>query len=112
MTEGICNKCGERKELVVAGCVCRSCSDLLDNQLKTVTATDWVLIAASSEQGLYPPSIVTVMSVIQGLKDERDRGIGPSGQLAANAAEEDFPPLGCLNFTSPEAELFATLEPD
>lgn len=44
LPEGICNRCGEHKELVLAGRVCGSCSDSLDTQWAGVTATDWVLI--------------------------------------------------------------------
>lgn len=38
-----CNKCGERKELVFAGCVCASCSDALDKEWAASTATDWLV---------------------------------------------------------------------
>jgi hypothetical protein len=44
MPEGACNKCGEHKELVLADCVCRDCSDRLDKQWSESTAIDWVLI--------------------------------------------------------------------
>lgn len=44
MPEGTCNKCGERKELVLAGCVCCDCSDMLSRQWSKSTAIDWVLI--------------------------------------------------------------------
>lgn len=44
MPQGICSNCGEDKELVLAGCVCGSCSDSLDTQWAGVPATDWVLI--------------------------------------------------------------------
>jgi AAA+ superfamily predicted ATPase len=44
MPEGICNKCGEQKELVLAGCVCSGCVDRLDREWASSTATDWVLI--------------------------------------------------------------------
>lgn len=43
-TGAICNKCGERKELVFIGCVCRVCSDSLDQRWARSTATDWVLV--------------------------------------------------------------------
>jgi transitional endoplasmic reticulum ATPase len=51
MPRGICNKCGEGKELVlvtytktepISG-VCATCSDSLDKQWAGSTATDWVL---------------------------------------------------------------------
>lgn len=45
MPEGACNKCGEYNELVLEGCVCRSCSEALDNLWGDFAATDWVLIA-------------------------------------------------------------------
>lgn len=38
-----CNKCGERKELVFAGCVCANCSDALDRQWAASAATDWLV---------------------------------------------------------------------
>jgi hypothetical protein len=44
MPEGICNKCGERQELVLADCVCGSCNDRLDRQWATTSATNWVLV--------------------------------------------------------------------
>jgi hypothetical protein len=43
--ERTCNKCGEHKELVLAGRVCASCADALDRQWSGSTATDWVLTA-------------------------------------------------------------------
>ena len=45
MPAGICNKCGDAGELVLAGCVCAKCSDALDKYWAGSTATDWVLIA-------------------------------------------------------------------
>ncbi len=39
-----CNKCGERRELVLAGCVCASCTDALDKQWAGATANNWVLL--------------------------------------------------------------------
>jgi hypothetical protein len=59
MTVGTCNKCGNRKELVLAGCVCAGCSDALDRQWGNSTAIDWVLIAST---------IVTADIVMQELK--------------------------------------------
>lgn len=38
-----CNKCGETKELVFAGCVCAACSDALDRAWGRSTATDWLV---------------------------------------------------------------------
>ncbi len=49
-----CSKCGEHKELVLAGCVCASCSDALDRQWAGSAATDWVLVAF---RGPEPPNI-------------------------------------------------------
>jgi hypothetical protein len=43
--EGVCNKCGERRELVLADCVCGSCRDSLDKEWADVAATDWVFVA-------------------------------------------------------------------
>ncbi len=45
MPAGICNKCGDAGDLVLAGCVCANCSDALDRHWASSTATDWVLIA-------------------------------------------------------------------
>lgn len=47
-----CNKCGERKQLVLAGCVCANCSEAFDSQWAGSTATDWVLVAF---RGPEPP---------------------------------------------------------
>ncbi len=38
-----CNKCGERRELALAGCVCANCSDALDREWAASTATDWLV---------------------------------------------------------------------
>lgn len=38
-----CNKCGDAKELVFAGCVCDCCSAALDEQWAGSTATAWLL---------------------------------------------------------------------
>ena len=38
-----CNKCGERKELAFASCVCANCSDALDREWAASTATDWLV---------------------------------------------------------------------
>ena len=38
-----CNKCGERKELAFAGCVCASCSDAFDKEWAATTATNWLV---------------------------------------------------------------------
>ena len=46
--EGVCNKCGERKELVLADCVCGSCRDGLDKEWAHVAATNWVLVAVKA----------------------------------------------------------------
>lgn len=51
MSEGTCNKCGEQKELVLAGCVCGGCADCLDRQWAHSRAIDWVLIYWSAEFG-------------------------------------------------------------
>ena len=51
MPQGICNKCGEQKELVLAGCVCGDCTDCLDRQWADSRAIDWVLIDWSAELG-------------------------------------------------------------
>jgi len=38
-----CNKCGEAKELVFAGCVCAGCSEALDREWASSTASDWLV---------------------------------------------------------------------
>ena len=70
MTVGICNKCGERRDLAFAGCVCASCSDALDKQWAGSTATDWVLIAKEpvekdGETPWYALSVATVFGVLK-----------------------------------------------
>ena len=45
MAQGICNKCGNRNQLVLADRVCESCSTTLDRVCTDFTAGDWVLIA-------------------------------------------------------------------
>jgi len=54
MSEGTCNKCGEQKDLVVAGCVCGACADFLDRVWADSKATVWVLIWRNSEGSLQP----------------------------------------------------------
>lgn len=54
ISQGICNKCGRRKELVLAKCVCASCSEALDRGWAGSAATDWVLVAFP---GPEPPTI-------------------------------------------------------
>jgi len=49
MSEGICNKCGQHGDLVLADRGCVSCRDALDKQSANSTATDWVLLVS----GLY-----------------------------------------------------------
>lgn len=44
---GACNKCGEHKRLTVAGCVCETCGQLLDEQWASSTVTDWILVMRS-----------------------------------------------------------------
>ena|ERR1700691_204489 len=38
-----CNKCGESKDLVFAGCICASGSDALDMQWADSPASSWLL---------------------------------------------------------------------
>ena len=70
-----CNKCGERKELVFAGCVCVSCSDALDEQWATCTATDWVLVTnfVSEDQKQREQKLADIM---QTLKDSLAKAKG------------------------------------
>jgi len=44
---GRCNKCGEDKALVFAGCVCARCSEALDRQWADSAATDWLVTRPS-----------------------------------------------------------------
>lgn len=46
MSEGICNKCGQHRDLVLADRVCDSCSDALEKQCASSAATDWVLMVS------------------------------------------------------------------
>jgi len=50
-----CDKCGEHRELVFAGCVCANCSDAFDRQWADSMVTDWVLVAF---RGPEPPRIL------------------------------------------------------
>lgn len=98
MTVGTCNKCGERKELILAGCVCRSCSDSLDEQWAGSTATDWVLVAKRSEdrENREPSSAP-------------DIGEGIKKSIAEREAKNFPPQLGLMSqllCTSSDAELF------
>src|SRR6266404_1488206 len=108
MPEGTCNKCGERRELVLAGCVCRACSDALDKQWASATSTDWVLIAApfaSEYQGLYPASVRTAISVSRMLKERAEFSNSPAESISdTRVAKKEFPPLHWVGLTSPEAE--------
>jgi len=45
MAIGTCNKCGQLRELALAGCVCAFCSRTLDENWANSDATDWVLVA-------------------------------------------------------------------
>jgi hypothetical protein len=120
-----CNKCGEHKGLVFAGCVCADCSKALDKQWAGSIATDWVLIAKQpiekeGESSWYAASVATRLAVIKELKRrEVERGTGPTGvspkELAAEAApiaappswrKKFWPPLDWLSAPSPDAELF------
>jgi AAA+ superfamily predicted ATPase len=99
MTIGTCNKCGEHKELVFAGCVCRDCSDSLDKQWANSQATDWVLIAEPiflENRGLQPSPRI---DIIQALKRS----------LAEQAAREakGYPRLSGLVGVSSDAEIFS-----
>jgi TPR repeat protein len=62
-----CNKCGERSSLVFAGCVCASCSDALDKQWGTCTATDWVLLTnfVTEEQKQRNQKVAEIMQSLK-----------------------------------------------
>jgi len=118
-----CNKCGEPKELVFASCVCAGCSDALDDQWASYTATDWVLIAKrppekDGERPWYAMGIVgrlRVIKQIEVLELERDRGATeiPPGETAEVATpvvppsgrQKLWPPLEWLDGPSPDAEV-------
>lgn len=53
---GRCNKCGARKELAFAGCVCLSCSEAFDRQWAGSTVTDWLVTR--------PNGVGSVMDVV------------------------------------------------
>lgn len=49
MRRGVCNKCGERRELVLAGCVCDNCRQALDAEWEAAAASDWVLTGVAGD---------------------------------------------------------------
>jgi len=53
-----CNKCGERKELVFAGCVCGNCSDALDRRWAASAATEWLVTRPWDDAGLRVSDLV------------------------------------------------------
>lgn len=64
-----CNQCGERKKLVLAGSVCRSCSGRLDQRWASATEADWVLVTT-------PGLNDKVHSRMQALKESLDSAGG------------------------------------
>ncbi len=75
MPDGICNTCCNQAGLVFRNCVCRECSDALDLQFASSTATDWVLISEHSGQGLYPLSVPTILMLLEDFlkSEEKDK---------------------------------------
>src|SRR6185437_6654701 len=64
-----CIRCGNRKELVFAGCVCKSCSEAIDERWAGSTTNYWVLVAKEPpESDWYAFSIVTWLAVIRELE--------------------------------------------
>jgi hypothetical protein len=49
MRRGVCSKCGEHRELVLASCVCDNCRLALDAQWEGVAASDWVLTGVAGD---------------------------------------------------------------
>jgi hypothetical protein len=120
-----CNKCGERKDLAFAGCVCTSCSEALDKQWASSTATDWVLIAKQlaeedGERPWYAVSVATRLSVLKLMESDLEQtkrgsettGVphkeseAQAGPVAVPSSERKqfWPPLGLLASRSPDAE--------
>lgn len=86
-----CDKCGEYKELVFAGCVCASCSDEFDKQWGRSTATDWVLVAF---KGPEPPNIERLDSryyLFQCTGEALDEGTISREELEAAVSSIDVP---------------------
>ena len=78
ISEGICNKCGKHDELILAGCVCGSCSDGLDLQWANSTATDWVLVITSRET----PIVLDIMAALNRRLALKQKGAELSGDCA------------------------------
>jgi AAA+ superfamily predicted ATPase len=102
-----CNKCGEQRDLVVAGCVCASCGNALDQQWATSGATDWVLIAAPVEsREEYPLSVRGFIGVGKALTELWAKEGGPPEEpKPAVGRRRMFPPLHLLGMVSPDAEV-------
>ena len=111
MPEGICNKCGERKELVLAGCVCRSCNDSLDEQWANSPATDWVLIAIVQDRHYHGPSLPTdiIMKQLKESLSATRAHSEASGRKGFSVLARLYR-LSRLTGTSPDAALFESEE--
>ena len=93
-----CNRCGEIRDLVFAGRVCASCSNALDRQWETSSATDWVLITnLESEQQKQRDQ--EVRNIMKALKDSlaiakgeevRDQGKAPIPAAKVNPRRHIF----------------------
>src|SRR5712692_7369189 len=101
MPEGICNKCGEHRELVLAGCACGSCSDSLDNQWANCQATDWVLIPTPAahlenleDRGRSSPIIDIMQALKESLLAAKAKGFHPGlfqlSSLTSISADAEF----------------------
>ncbi len=121
MTVATCNKCGEQRELVFAGCVCGICSDALDERWVGSAAGDWVLIAKQPVEKVGETpwdalSVATVFGVISKLygreRGPETTGVSPKESAAdiapmvASLVVTEWPPLDWLSAPSPAAELF------
>lgn len=104
MAFGTCNKCGELRELILAGRVCRGCSDALDRQWDGTPASKWVLIIPAQGRRFYPPSAPTIIETIHRMR-EREAKDGRASGTTEPKARMLFPPLHWLELVSPDAEV-------
>jgi hypothetical protein len=73
ITIATCNKCGEYKELVLAGCVCATCSDRLDSQWASISASDWVLITTPGPNDKAHSALVALKESLGLARGDADR---------------------------------------
>jgi hypothetical protein len=109
---GICNKCCERRDLVLEGCVCECCGDVLDEHWGHSTATDWVLLTTPADDinWVYPPSAVGWLNITELLRKMQGNDSKNQPAETSTPVALGWPPLGLLSCVSPEAELFRPVE--